>query len=95
MPKEIKHSISQGGIRHDNHAAPATLTKRDLSPKVNYILIKNRSNSKTALISFDGLNTYTLDPKESFSLEGSGLISYWTGQGSGAANLEVIVAGEE
>lgn len=92
MPKEIKHSAVEGGIRHDNHTAPASLTKRSLNPKVNYLLIKNRSTTDPANISFDGINTYTLDPRESLSVEGSGLISYWT---SGSVDLEVIIAGEE
>lgn len=91
MSKEIKHDAVQGSIRHDNHVATAGLTLRPLNPPVNYILIKNRSSSAPASVSFDGVNSFTIDPKESLSIEGSGLTQYYTG---GGVSLEVLLAGD-
>lgn len=92
MPKEIKAAAVQGGIRHDNHTAPVILTQRTFNPLVNYILIKNRSLTNPAEISFDGITSYTLDPKESLGIEGSGLKHYWT---SGNVQLQVIIGSEK
>jgi len=92
MSKEIKASAVKNAVRHDNHTAPLSLTKRNTVRKYNYLLVKNRSSTAVALISFDGINSFTIDPKESISLEVSGLTDYWTG---GGVVLEVIVAGEE
>lgn len=92
MAKEIKHAAVQGGIRHDNHTAPASLTKRTISPKANYILIKNKNLTNEAEVSFDGVNTFPINPGGSLSIEASGLIDYWT---SGSVALAVLIGGEE
>lgn len=95
MPKEIKAAAVQGGIRHDNHTAPASFTVRNINPKVNYIIIQNTSNSNDAQVSFDGISGFTISKRASFSIEASGLNKYWTKAVSGSPTLEVILAGEE
>lgn len=92
MAKEVKCAAVQGGIRHDNHTAPASLTLRSIIPKINYLLIKNKSLTSSANVSFDGVNSFPINPGGSLSMEVSGLIAYYT---SGSVDLAVLFGSEE
>jgi len=94
MPKEIKYAISQGGLRHDNHSAPAVLTQRNLNPKVNYILVRNTDRINSIGLSFDGTNMYTLRPGESLGLQVSGITKYWTVSLAGLVAVQVLTGAE-
>jgi len=94
MPTEIRYASNV--LRHDNHTVSAPLTKRTLSPPVNFILIINTDTSKDAQVSFTGNvpDTITLQPGGSVSIDVSQLREYWTKGSPAGASLEVIVGSE-
>jgi hypothetical protein len=82
-------------IRHDNHVPPASLTQRTFTAHscTNTILISNVSSATTVLVSFDGVNTFTLKPGGSFSMNFSSQLSYWI-SGDGVGAVEVLLGSE-
>lgn len=92
MATEIRYAVS--AVRHDNHTAPITLTKRNFPKPINTLLVINTSSTANAYISFDGVNKLTLVPGDSFSMDFAKRYDYWT-QSDGTADLEVVTGSEE
>jgi len=82
-------------LRHDNHTAPASLTERTLTQPANFLLIKNSHATLSLSVSFDGVNTYTLGPGSSLSLETAKQKTYWTAEVTATATVEVLYGSEK
>lgn len=92
MATEIRAAVNI--VRHDNHTAPVSLTKRTFPKPINSLLIYNPSTTATASISFDGSSLLNIKPGGAFSMDFSNLYSYWT-QGDGSTNALQVVTGSE
>lgn len=92
MSTSVKSDINV--VRHDNHVAPVTLTKRTFPSPVNTILLYNTSSTSTMNISFDGTNTLAIKAGGAFSMDFNKLYSYWT-QGDGSTTAIQVVTGSE
>lgn len=92
MATEIRYANNV--MRHDNHTAPVSLTKRIFPVPINCILIYNPSSTADAAISFDGVNTLTIKKGAAFSMDFAKLYSYWT-LGDGSTTTLQVVTGAE
>lgn len=92
MATEIRAAVNV--VRHDNHLAPASLTKRTFIVPINSLLIYNTSTTNSAFISFDGVNELTIKPGGAFSMDFSKLYSYWTRGDNATTNLQVVTGAE-
>lgn len=92
MAIEVKPAICV--LRHDNHAPPASYTKRTFTSGTgNFILISNVS-SITIYLSFDGVNGIAIAAGGVFTSSFSNINSYWT-KGDAVGLVEVLVGSED
>ena len=80
-------------MRHDNHAAPGSLTERTFAVPANFLIISNTDSTNPAAVSFDGSNSFTIPAGASASFDMAKQVSYWT-SGTSSPALEVVFGSE-
>lgn len=82
-------------VRHDNHTAPGSFTERTFAQPADFLLIRNTDATNSVLISFDGVNGFTLKPDEILTLSLRNKKTYFTKAVSGSPTLEVLVGSDQ